>query len=59
MAASARTGSVENVDHLAEDSWRICFEQGEPCIYEDPDELGTKVNASTIQGTSTPSGLER
>ena len=58
MDASARTGSVENVDHLAADSRRTCFEQGEPCIYEDPAELGTKVNASTIQGTSTPSGIE-
>lgn len=58
-AASARSGSIENVDHLAEDSRRICFEQGKPCVYEDPDKLGTKANASTIQGTSTPSDIER
>ena len=28
---------IENLDHLAEDSREICFEQGKPCVYQDED----------------------
>ena len=43
MTTHAPAETVENLDHLAEDSRRMCFEQGKPCVYEPETEPGTIV----------------
>ena len=57
MRKSKPTSRVGNLDHLAEDSRQMCFEQGKACVYESETEPDT-IMTEWPNGTIDRHGLE-